>query len=109
MNRFTLSLLAAAALCVSAAASAGDGSGNITRLTAYGTAVIFTVESHPSPAPCGPGGAFVINASTPEGKTMYATLLTAIASSRPISVYGSNTCPSYWGDSELSNSVTIAM
>lgn len=110
MNKSTaITLMFLAFACTSLSAVAGDGSGAITKITAYGNAVLFTVSSHPSPAPCAPAGAFVINASTPEGKTMYATLLTAVASSRPISVYGSNTCPSYWSDSELPNSISITM
>jgi hypothetical protein len=107
MTRLALSLLVTAIACTSVAATAGDGSGMVTRLTTYGNAVIFSVQSHPSPAPCAPGGAFVVDGSTSQGKLMYAAILTAVASSKPISVYGSNVCPSWWGDSETPNSVTI--
>ncbi|TCV94566.1 hypothetical protein EC912_10349 [Luteibacter rhizovicinus] len=38
---------------------------------------------------------------------MYTLLLTAVSQDLTVSVYGSNTCPSYWSDSELLNSITI--
>lgn len=104
---FVLAALAASSVFTTAA-TAGNASGKITRLTAYGHVVIFAVENAPSPAGCSPDGAFVIDSATDDGKAMYATLLTAVGSSAPISVYSSNTCPSWWANSELPYSVTIA-
>jgi hypothetical protein len=103
------SVIAAAALlfCVSSSASAGDGSGMITKLTAYGTVVVFSVGDHSNKAACSSDGAFVINASTPEGKTMYATLLTAVSAGRPLYIFSANTCPTWWSNAETPNSVTI--
>lgn len=98
----------AALIATSTAAMAGDGSGLITRLTAYGTVVIFSVTDHSAKAACNPDGAFVIDASTAGGKVMYATLLTAVNAGKPISVYSSNTCPAWWANSEAPNSVTIS-
>lgn len=100
------------AVCVATAvlatsASAGNASGHVTRVTTYGNAVIFAVESTPSPAPCSTAGDFVVDASTSEGKAMYANVLTALAVNRPISVFSANSCPSWWSNSETPNSVTI--
>ncbi len=101
-------LIAFATLCtLSSAATAGDGSGLITKLTAYGSVVVFSVADHATKAPCNPDGAFVIDASTADGKTMYATLLTAVSADKPVFIYSSNSCPSWWANSESPNSVTI--
>lgn len=86
---------------------AGDGSGLVTKVTAYGSVVVFSVADHSNKAPCSSDGGFVINASTAEGKTMYAALLTATSTGRPIYVFSANTCPTWWSNAETPNSVTI--
>lgn len=100
-------IVATASLVATFTASAGDGSGAITKLTAYGTVVLFSVTDHSAKSACSQDGSFVINASTQDGKVIYAALLTAVASGRSISVFSANTCPSWWANAETPNSVTI--
>jgi len=107
MNKLSLASIAFVALAMTSAAMAGNASGHITHIEAYGNAVIFAVENNPSPAPCATGPDFVVNASTSEGKTMYASLLTAVAADKSISIYSANACPSWWPNSETPNAVTI--
>lgn len=107
MKKHILTALGFLTLLLSSPAFAGDGTGSITKLTAYGSVVVFSVSSHSIKAACSSDGSFVINASTTEGKTMYATLLTAVSTGRPLYVFSANTCPSWWANAETPNSVTI--
>lgn len=107
MKARSVAIAALAALLLSSIAEAGDGSGRVTRLTTYNNVVIFTVTEHANTAQCAPGGAFVFDASTVGGKIMYANLLAAVAADKAVSIYGSNSCPQYWADSELPNSISI--
>jgi hypothetical protein len=93
----------------SEAAIAGNGVGKVISLTAYGNAVIFRTQSDTGNPVCDTdtSGRWVIDASTAQGKVMYATLLQAIAAEKAISVWGSNGCPTWWPSAEFPNSVTI--
>jgi hypothetical protein len=94
-------------LICSPAALAGSGSGLVTHIEAYQNAVIFSTGNISGTPACNTASQWVIDASTSQGKIAYTLLLTAMASGKTVSVWGSNACPSWWNNAEFPNSVTI--
>lgn len=49
---------------------------------------------------------WAINTTTPEGKSLYALLLTAVATGRNVAITGSNTCDA-WPDRETAVAILL--
>jgi hypothetical protein len=90
---------------LSTSALAGDGQGSISSLfptTNTDAGVVFVrlagANAHNSKPACS-GVEWALSLSTPAGRGVYATLLSAQAQAKSVIVYGFNTC-SVWGDRE---------
>lgn len=96
------SLLAAAALSTFAgAAFAGNSSGTPAGvLAAQNGIVIFSAGTKAGGPVCASiPNDWAVNTTTPDGKAIYALLLTAISTGRNVAVTGTNNCDA-WGDRE---------
>jgi hypothetical protein len=88
---------------LSFSASAGDGSGKVTRIYAHqknnGSGVImFALQNH-SNSPICSGHEWAFDANNEQGKAMYALLLSAASQGKSVIVKGVGDC-SAWGDRE---------
>jgi hypothetical protein len=106
MKRFLLNALicfTAFGFVASVPAAASSAQGKVSRVyMVYGVAMILLDTPPRAGVPaCGAGNGtrWAFNATTPAGQAMLSVILTAYASGRPVSIYGTNTCLD-WGDTE---------
>lgn len=109
MNRFS-AILGIAALFVSAVSNAGTSAGTITSMYVHGPNAAYTASSEgvlmfstagaqTNPSPCSAHGEWAISLDTVLGRAMEATLKTALAKNKSVTVVGANNCDD-WIDRE---------
>ena len=93
MKRLSLAVLTSSLLMLSSQSFAGSSSGAVSNVTANVASRIFfeagTLAANPA---CATAGSWALDATTPEGKAMYALILTAQATDRTVTVTGNNLC-----------------
>ncbi|WP_325892212.1 hypothetical protein [Grimontia sp. NTOU-MAR1] len=104
LNVLWKSLIFITILSLPLSATAGEGSGKITRIYAHekngGAGVImFNVETHTNPPASCPGHEWAFDANNDQGKAMYALLLAAASQGKSVTVKGSGDCAA-WADRE---------
>lgn len=84
-----------------ATAMAGSAKGNVRRVLVHAPGVVmFDVGNHYSKPRCSrAGNEFAFSLKTPQGKSMYALLLSAANLDIPVYVKGNGKCDA-WGDRE---------
>ena len=98
MKNILATLLLASASCFTFAA--GTSNGPVTVLLVNSSNVLFFTAGTKVGSPsCGPNNQWVIDLSSPEGKSSYALLLSAQALGQTVYVVGTGVCL-IWGDRE---------
>lgn len=93
MKKLTLSLLTSTSILFGAPALAGSSSGPVEALTVNTLSKVFFAAGTRAGAPgCATNPQWALDATTAEGKAMYAMILTAKALEKNVTVTGNNTC-----------------